>query len=47
MLDLKQGIGWDADKDYNVDKITSTTLAGHRFSRGWANAKKEFFFAEF
>ncbi len=34
-------------KDYNVDKITSTTLAGHRFSKGWANDQKAFFFAEF
>jgi predicted alpha-1,2-mannosidase len=37
----------DAAKDYNVDKITSTTMAGHRFSKGWANDQKAFFFAEF
>ena len=47
VLDLKQGIGWDAAKEYNVDKITSTTMAGHRFSKGWANDQKAFFFAEF
>lgn len=47
VLDLKQGIGWDAAKDYNVDRITSTTMAGHRFSKGWANDQKAFFFAEF
>lgn len=47
VLDLKQGIGWDAAKDMNVDNTTATTVAGHRFSKGWANDQKAFFFAEF
>ena len=47
VLDLKQGIGWDAAKDFNVDNTTATTVAGHRFSKGWANDQKAFFFAEF
>ena len=34
VLDLKQGIGWDAAKDFNVDNTTATTVAGHRFSEG-------------
>ena len=47
VLDLKQGIGWDGAKDMNVDNTTATTVAGHRFSKGWANDQKAFFFAEF
>ena len=45
VLDLKHG--WDSAKDFNVDNTTATTVAGHRFSKGWANDQKAFFFAEF
>ena len=47
ILDLFQGIGWDSPTDYAVDKTTATSIAGHRFSTGWAKDQKDFFVAEF
>lgn len=47
ILDLFQGIGWDSPTDYAVDETTATSIAGHRFSTGWAKNQKNFFVAEF
>ena len=47
LLDLAQGIGWDKATHYGVERVTATSLAGHRFSKGWANNQKVFFAAEF
>lgn len=47
ILDLFQGIGWDSPTDYAVDATTATSIAGHRFSTGWAKDQKDFFVAEF
>ena len=47
ILDLFQGIGWDSPTDYAVDETTATSIAGHRFSTGWAINQKNFFVAEF
>ena len=47
ILDLFQGIGWDSPTDYAVDETTATSIAGHRFSTGWAKNQKDFFVAEF
>ena len=46
-IDLIQGIGWDAAKDYALTQETDTRLVGHRFSKGWANDQKVFFVADF
>lgn len=47
ILDLFQGIGWDSPTDYAVDETTATSIAGLRFSTGWAKNQKNFFVAEF
>ena len=46
-IDLIQGIGWDAAKDYALTQETDTRLVGHRFSKGWANDQRVFFVADF
>ena len=47
VLDLHQGIGYDKPADYALDRITDTTISGHRHSTGWAKNQKVFFSAEF
>ena len=47
VLDLHQGIGYDKPADYALDRITDTTISGHRNSTGWAKNQKVFFSAEF
>lgn len=47
VLDLFQGIGWDKPTDYALDEMKTTSVAGHRFSTGWAKDQKNFFVAEF
>ena len=46
-IDLIQGIGWDAAKDYALTQESDTRLVGHRFSKGWANDQRVFFVADF
>ena len=47
VLDLHQGIGYDKPADYALDRITDTTISGHRHSTGWSKNQKVFFSAEF
>lgn len=47
VLDLHQGIGWDSPTDFSVSQTSSTALAGHRYSTGWAKNQRDYFVAEF
>ena len=46
-IDLRQGIGWDIATDTYIKKINDTTIAGYRYSKGWANDQRIFFTAIF
>ena len=45
ILDLK--VGQSTAKKTWVKQLNATTLVGHRFSRGWASDRREFFAIEF
>ena len=53
VFDLENGGCWDNVTDAGFDEVVKddaghvTALGGHRFSRGWANNQKIFFWAEF
>lgn len=46
-INLKYGIGWDRSYDTGFTDLDSTSIAGHRFSTGWAHDQKIYFQAEF
>jgi len=43
VIDLRQGIGWDLAKETYLEKVNDTTLAGYRFSSGWAKDQRIWF----
>ena len=43
LLDLKQGIGWDAATDVQMKQLSPRLIVGHRFSKGWAPRQFVFF----
>lgn len=43
VIDLRQGIGWDLAKETYLEKVNDTTLAGYRFSSGWAKEQRIWF----
>lgn len=43
MVDLIEGIGWDAPVSSSLEQIDATTIAGHRNSKGWANDQRLYF----
>lgn len=45
IIDLK--VGQDTATETFLEQLDETTIAGHRFSRGWANDQREFFVAKF
>ncbi|PVY43742.1 GH92 family glycosyl hydrolase [Pontibacter virosus] len=47
IIDLKEGIGWDAPTETFIEQINDSTLAGYRFSKGWANDQRVYFAAVF
>lgn len=47
VLDLFQGIGWDKPTGYDVKQTSASSVAGHRFSTGWAKDQKNYFVVEF
>ena len=53
VFDLENGGCWDSVTDAGFDEVVKDetghvkALGGHRFSRGWANNQKIFFWAEF
>ncbi|SER82165.1 GH92 family glycosyl hydrolase [Pedobacter rhizosphaerae] len=40
MLDLVEGIGWDAPTSVSLKQIDATTIVGHRNSKGWADDQR-------
>ncbi|MFT3901704.1 MAG: GH92 family glycosyl hydrolase [Niabella sp.] len=47
IFDLVEGIGWDKPMDTYIKIINDTTIAGYRFSKGWANDQRIYFTAIF
>lgn len=47
IFDLKEGIGWDGAVETMVQKINDTTIAGYRYSKGWAPDQRIYFTAIF
>ncbi len=46
-IDLQQGIGWDNTMSSHLRKIDDNTIAGYRFSMGWARNQQVYFVAKF
>lgn len=46
-INLRQGIGWDGPVETYIKMINDTTIAGYRYSKGWANDQRIFFTAIF
>lgn len=47
IIDLQTGIGWDSPVKTFIEKVNDTTIAGYRFSTGWATDQRIFFTAIF
>ncbi|WP_276496655.1 GH92 family glycosyl hydrolase [Pontibacter litorisediminis] len=47
IIDLKEGIGWDSPTETFIEQLNDSTLAGYRFSKGWANDQRVYFTAVF
>jgi predicted alpha-1,2-mannosidase len=47
IIDLVEGIGWDAPVKTHLRKLNDSTLVGYRFSKGWAEDQRIFFTAIF
>ena len=47
IIDLESGIGWDSPVKTFIQQVNDTTIAGYRFSKGWANDQRIFFTAVF
>jgi len=46
-IDLVQGIGWDKPVDTYIKQLNDSTIAGYRFSKGWATDQRIYFTAVF
>lgn len=47
VIDLKEGIGWDLSTETHLEYVNDSTLAGYRYSKGWAQDQRIFFTAIF
>lgn len=47
IIDLINGIGWDGPVESFIQKVNDTTIAGYRYSSGWAADQRIFFTAVF
>ncbi|MCC9138399.1 GH92 family glycosyl hydrolase [Pontibacter silvestris] len=47
LFDLNEGIGWDQAIDTFIEQINDSTLAGYRYSKGWAPDQRIYFTAVF
>ncbi|MGL5981389.1 MAG: GH92 family glycosyl hydrolase [Phocaeicola sp.] len=47
VIDLENGNCWDKPMETHLQVINNTTVAGYRYSKGWANDQRIFFVAEF
>ncbi|KQM78345.1 sugar hydrolase [Pedobacter sp. Leaf216] len=43
IIDLIEGIGWDAPVSASLKQIDATTIVGHRNSKGWSNDQRLYF----
>jgi predicted alpha-1,2-mannosidase len=43
IIDLKEGIGWDAPVETFIQKKDDNTLVGYRFSKGWSEDQRLWF----
>jgi predicted alpha-1,2-mannosidase len=46
IIDLNEGIGWDQPMETYIYKINNKSIGGYRFSKGWANDQRLFFYME-
>ena len=47
ILDLSHRLNWDSPTESQITVVNSTTVTGHRFSKGWAPNQKIFFVMKF
>lgn len=47
VIDLENGGCWDSVTEAYVQQIDDRSLEGYRYSKGWANNQKVYFYAEF
>ncbi len=47
LVDLKYGTGWDALTKGEIKQESKNSIQGFRFSKGWANDQRVFFYTEF
>ena len=47
VFDMKNGGCWDRPTDIDIEYIDSLSIRGYRYSRGWADNQKIYFYAEF
>ncbi len=47
IIDLEEGIGWDLATDTFIEQLNDSTLAGYRYSKGWAPDQRIYFTAVF
>jgi predicted alpha-1,2-mannosidase len=47
IIDLKEGIGWDQATKTFIQKLNDSTVAGYRYSKGWAADQRIYFVAHF
>jgi len=46
IVDLAEGIGWDSPTETYIQQLSSNTIVGYRFSKGWAEDQRVFFAIE-
>ena len=46
-VNLAYGIGWDRPTDMQLNVENDSTISGYRYSSGWANDQKIYFYAQF
>ena len=47
VFDLRNGGCWDSTTETAIEYVDSVSIRGYRFSRGWADDQKIYFYAEF
>ena len=47
VFDLRNGGCWDTPYGTSIEKVSDNAIQGYRYSSGWANNQRVFFYAEF
>lgn len=47
MINLYDGIGWDAARELSLKAVNDSTIEGYRLSKGWADDDRVYFVAQF